>query len=185
MGFGLLVSVVAEDSVPQGIIQTSFLLRCFQFRLRRVKSFCSEVLLWVWVILWSVKSFGFFLRHCETTCEFLYLHLSAVTHVHKTHYSWRLANTNVGFTVPSPLWRPSGGCKMLSILSSSGEKWHFIGLPKPGVLHFEIPVAFLQIDLYSREAARPSHTTVFEMYTSKVKISSAHSANFSLGAPLD
>lgn len=142
MGFGLLVSVVAEGSVLQGLIQLSVLLRCSQFRLQCVKSFCREVLLWVWDILWSVKSFGFLLRHDETICEFLYFHLCAVTHAQRPAIVEGLPIL-VWDLVPSPLGRSSGGCKILSVLSSSGEKWHFVGLPKPGVLPCKMPVPFL------------------------------------------
>lgn len=167
------------------MIQLSILLRWSQFRLQCVKSFCREILLWVWDILWSVKSFGFLLRHCETICEFLYLHLCAVTRV-QTHYGWKLANINVGFTVLSPLWRPYKGCKMLSILTSSGEKSYFTELPRPGVLHCKMPVPFLCCRLICTRGKQPDYPTpVSKMNTPKVKISSAHCANFSLGGLLD
>lgn len=184
MDFGLLVSVAAEGSMPQGMIELS-ILRWSQFRLQRVKSFCREILLWVWDILWSVKSFGFLSGHCETNCEFLYLHLCAVTHVHRPTMVESLPKLVWDLQSWALLWKPYGGCKMISILTSSGEKSYFTGVPKPGVLQNARPFPLLQIDLYLREEARLSHTTASKMNTPKVKISSVHSANFSLGGLLD
>lgn len=63
----------------------------------------------------------------------------------------------------------------------------FYAIPKTrcSSLQNACPFPLLQIDLHWSEAARLSHTMVSKMNAPKAKISSVHSANFSLGSLLD
>lgn len=151
------------------------------FRLQCVKFFCREVLLWVWDILWSVKSWFPF----KTFWDNLWIPLLTFVCSYpctQIHYSWRPAKTSVGFTFPSP----SGGCKMLSVLSSSGEKWRFVVLPKPGVLCHKMSIPFLPCRTIRTQAKQQDGPTPWLQRLVLLRWKSAMcSVNSSLGSLLD
>lgn len=154
-------------------------------RLQCVNLFYREILQWVWDILWSVKSFVFLLGHCEAICEFLYFHLCAVSHGHGPTMVESMPILVWDLQCWALLWRPYRSCKMLSILTSSGEKLCFTGLPKPGILHCKMPVPFLCCGLiYTWGKQQDCPTPHFPRWT-LLRWKCVHSASFSQGGLLD